>query len=228
MAPLKIAIVEDEADILEVLRYNLHREGFSVTTAVDGAAGLDQIRREMPDLVLLDLMLPGMGGIDICRHLKASETTKSIPIIMVSAKGEEGDVVLGLHLGADDYITKPFSPRELVARVRAVLRRAQPHQIEAKIEIGHLVIDADQHRVEVDGKEVKFTATEFRLLFHLASNPGRVFSREQLLDHATSNEAVIFDRNIDVHISTIRRKVGSDRQLIETIRGIGYRFIDYP
>tara|TARA_B110000444_G_scaffold250585_1_gene277236 strand:+ start:330 stop:1037 length:708 start_codon:yes stop_codon:yes gene_type:complete len=223
-------VVEDEPDILEVLRYNLAREGYKVSTVQDGTKGLQLIQDQQPDLVLLDLMLPGMDGLGVCRHLKSSDATKTIPVIMLTAKGEESDIVLGLGIGADDYITKPFSPKELVARVRAVLRRFKASPSASKqqiIEVDKLSIDINKHQVLVNGKEIILTATEFRLLTYLASNPSRVFSREQLLDRAFVNGAVVVDRNIDVHIRGIRKKIDPVQGYIETIRGVGYRFKDY-
>lgn len=229
MAKIQIVIVEDEPDILDVLSYNLKREGYEIATAQDGSRGLELIQNEKPKLVLLDLMLPGMDGLDVCRSLKSDDATKAIPVIMLTAKGEESDIVLGLGIGADDYITKPFSPKELIARVKAVLRRFEPADGTSKeqvIEVDQLSIDFNKHRVSLDGVEVKLTATEFRLLKYLASNPGRVFSREQLLDQAFGNDVVVVDRNIDVHIRGIRKKIDPDQLYIETIRGVGYRFKD--
>jgi DNA-binding response OmpR family regulator len=225
----KIVVIEDEPDILEVLCYNLKREGYEVFPASDGHRGLSLIRKESPDLVLLDLMLPGMDGVEICGAIKKDPQTQSTLIIMVTAKGEESDIVLGLGVGADDYISKPFSPKELIARVKAVLRRGvlvEKVATRDKIELGELVIDSVRHKVEIAGREVKLTATEFRLLHYLASYPGRVFSREQLLNRALGDEVVIVDRNIDVHIRGIRKKMEVDPPLIETIRGVGYRMAD--
>ncbi|MBV1905086.1 MAG: response regulator transcription factor [Pseudomonadales bacterium] len=227
MPSKQIIVVEDEPDIQEVLSYNLKREGFAVETALDGAEGLSLIQRIVPDLVLLDLMLPGMDGLDICRHLKENHLTQHIPIIMVSAKGEESDVVLGLGIGADDYVAKPFSPRELIARVKAVLRRGNSAAVRSQkntILCDGLEIDIAKFKVALNGKELKFTATEFRLLHYFASNPGRVFTRDQLLGQALGNDAIVIDRNIDVHIRAIRKKIEGTQQYIETIRGVGYRF----
>jgi phosphate regulon transcriptional regulator PhoB len=229
VAEIRVVIVEDEPDILDVLSYNLKREGYAIAAAEDGAKGLELIQTELPNLVLLDLMLPGMDGLDICRQLKIQERTKNIPVIMLTAKGEESDIVLGLGIGADDYICKPFSPKELIARVKAVLRRCDSaHSIgsEKRIDVDQLSIDIDKHRISLAGSEVKLTATEFRLLHYLASNPGRVFSREQLLDQAFGNDVVVVDRNIDVHIRGIRKKIDPEQSYIETIRGVGYRFKD--
>ncbi|HIG41996.1 MAG: response regulator transcription factor [bacterium] len=229
MSQKSIVVVEDEPDILEVLSYNLKREGFAVQTAQDGVAGLELIQRVKPDLVLLDLMLPGIDGLEICRQVKSSRLMANIPIIMVTAKGEESDVVLGLGIGADDYIAKPFSPREVVARVKAVIRRSGSGDVsntQEPIQVGDLVIDESKFKVTYRNVDVRLTATEFRLLHHLASHPGRVFSREQLLNHALGTDVVVVDRNIDVHIRAIRKKIGSETHFIETIRGIGYRFKD--
>jgi DNA-binding response OmpR family regulator len=225
----KLVVIEDEPDILEVLSYNLKREGYEVFAASDGVRGLALIKRETPDLVLLDLMLPGMDGVEICSTIKKDPQTQATLIIMVTAKGEESDIVLGLGVGADDYITKPFSPKELIARVKAVLRRGilvDKVAVKDRIEIGDLTIDSVKYKVSIAGKEVKLTATEFRLLHYLASNPGRVFSREQLLNRALGDDVVIVDRNIDVHIRGIRKKLDVDPPLIETIRGVGYRMAD--
>jgi len=223
-----IVVIEDEPDILEVLCYNLNREGYNVRSCMDGAEGLDTVIQTKPDLVLLDLMLPSMDGLEICRQLKNAKITSDIPIIIVSAKGEESDVVLGLGLGADDYVAKPFSPRELIARVKAVMRRTSSESYDEpeRIEYYGLVIDLDKFKVTVDGNEIKLTATEFRLLHQFANHPGRVFTRDQLLDHAFRSDAVVVDRNIDVHIRAIRRKIGS-KEFIETIRGVGYRLKEF-
>lgn len=230
MSKKRIVVIEDEPDILEVLSYNLKREGYEVSAATDGIKGLALVKKETPDLLLLDLMLPGMDGVDICSNIKKDPQTQGTLIIMVTAKGEESDIVLGLGVGADDYIAKPFSPRELIARVKAVLRRGilvEKSSSLEKITLGELVIDAVRHRVDVSGREVRLTATEFRLLHYLASYPGRVFSREQLLNRALGDDVVIVDRNIDVHIRGIRKKMEVDPPLIETIRGVGYRMTDH-
>ena len=225
----KIVVIEDVSDILEVIQYNLVREGYTVLASEDGQEGLELIRKESPDIVLLDLMLPGLDGLEVCRRLKTDPVTKSIPVIMVTAKGEESDVVLGLGLGADDYVTKPFSPKELVARVKAVLRRGPlKEEVGAgeRIRRGGLVIDAARHEVLVDGAAVSFTATELRLLHFLASHPGRVFTRDHLLSRVIGEDAVVIDRNIDVHVRAVRKKLGPYRDWIETVRGVGYRFRD--
>ncbi|HUU46174.1 MAG TPA: response regulator [Acidobacteriota bacterium] len=227
MSRRKIIAVEDETDIRKVIEYNLTREGFSVLTARDGDEGLKLIRREKPDLVLLDLMLPSRDGLDLCRTLKADDETRDIPIIMLTAKSEESDIVLGLGLGADDYITKPFGVKELVARIRSVLRRASTSigsATEERLVRGDVVVDLLRHRVTVAGTPVDLTATEFRLLRTLAAHPGRVFTRDQLLNRVVGEDVVVTDRNIDVHVRSIRRKLAARGSLIETVRGIGYRF----
>jgi two-component system phosphate regulon response regulator PhoB len=225
----RIAVIEDEADILDVITYNLTREGYEVIGAADGAEGLETIRRSRPDLILLDLMLPSMDGLEVCRRVKADSALRDVPIIMVSAKGEESDVVLGLGIGADDYVCKPFSPRELVARVQAGLRRGplrdgggEPRRIIN----GELVIDLDRHVVEVGEERVELTATEMRLLHFMACYPGRVFTRDHLLDRAVGTDVIVSDRNIDVHVRAIRKKLGDAADWIETVRGVGYRFKD--
>lgn len=225
----KIIVIEDEPDIAEVIEYNLRREGYEVGSSRDGEDGLRLVRSEPVDLVLLDLMLPGLDGIEVCRSLKADPQTRGIPIVMVTAKGEESDIVLGLGVGADDYITKPFSPKELVARLKAVLRRGplrDDRDAQERIVCGEVVIDSGRHEIQVDGEQLVFTATELRLLHFLASHPGRVFTRDRLLTRVLGEDAVVIDRNIDVHVKAIRKKLGRHRDLIETIRGVGYRFRD--
>ncbi len=225
----KIVIVEDEPDIAEVVTFNLEREGYDVVAVTSGLEGIRAVERVKPDMVLLDLLLPGVDGLDICRHLRSQPDTRHLPIIMVTAKGEESDIVLGLGVGADDYIQKPFSPKELVARVRAVLRRSAQAAAEEpgkRVVRGPLVIEPERHRVTVDGERRVLTPTEFRLLHFLASHPGRVFSRDQLVTRAIGDQAVVIDRNIDVHIRSVRRKIEPHRDVIETIRGVGYSFRD--
>ena len=227
MKKSKIVVIEDEVDILEVINYNLSKEGFDVYSALEGEEGLALIKKEVPDLVLLDLMLPGLDGIEICRKLKTDYSTRSIPIIMVTAKGEESDIVLGLGMGADDYMVKPFRPRELMARIRSVLRRGDfIEEGEGLVSIDELVIDINRHEVKLEGKKIVLTAMEFKLLHFLASHPGQVFTRENLLNHISSDDTFIIDRNIDVHIRSIRKKLNKHRELIETIHRVGYRFRD--
>lgn len=225
-----VFIIEDEPAILETIEYNLKREGFRVESSGDGSQGLVRVQDSLPSLVIVDLMLPGLDGLEICRRLKASPATRHIPLMILSAKSEESDIVLGLGVGADEYVTKPFSPRELVARVKALLRRGPLHDVPGARQLvtrGGLRIDPTRYEVHVDGEPVAFTATEFRLLHWLASNAGRVFTREQLIDRAIGEDADIVDRNIDVHVRAVREKLGLHRKLLETIRGIGYRFSDH-
>jgi DNA-binding response OmpR family regulator len=230
----KLLVIEDEADILELLVYNLTREGYTVSGCRDGSEGLSRARQELPGLILLDLMLPGIDGLEICSRLKADHATRAIPIVMVTAKGEESDIVLGLGVGADDYIVKPFSPRELVARVKAVLRRGPVASEGPGGRVmrvlpgapGGLVIDPARHKVELDGTALACTATEFKLLYLLVSSPGRVFTRDSLLSRISGDDALVIERNIDVHVRALRKKLGDYRELIETIRGVGYRCKD--
>jgi two-component system phosphate regulon response regulator PhoB len=229
MSKQRIAAIEDEPDILEIIGYNLEKEGYEFIGETDGEEGLSLVRRELPDLVLLDVMLPGIDGLEICRRLKYEAATREIPVIMVTAKSEESDVVLGLEVGADDYLTKPFGPRELVARVRAVLRRGKvplDDDDQPRVVLDRLSIDPARHEVVCDGEPLDLTATEFRLLYFLASNPGRVFSRQRLVKEAIGEDVYILDRNIDVHVRAIRKKLGEGRDYILTVRGVGYRFAD--
>ena len=227
MKKQKIIVVEDEPDLVDVVTYNLKREGYLVLAAQRGDEGLNLIRSERPDLVLLDLMLPGMDGLSICRQMKSDESLKEIPIIIASAKGEESDVVIGLEMGADDYLAKPFSPRELLARIKAVLRRGAPRDvIRERLVIRGLVIDSGKHEVRIEDEIVSLTSTEFKLLHHLASSKGRAFSREQLLNKVVGMGVVVVDRNIDVHIRAVRKKLGNHSNMIQTIRGVGYRFVE--
>ncbi len=226
----KILIIEDEPDIRELLQYNLGRDGCDATAVADGKAGLAAARRLAPDLVLLDLMLPGIDGLEVCRRLRAEPATAGVAIIMVTARGEEADIVLGLGLGADDYITKPFKASEMLARVRAVLRRTREESRVSDdrrvVTCGPLRIDPSRHRVTLDDQEIVLTATEFRILHYLAGRPGRVFTRDQILAASMSPNTMVLERNIDVHIRSIRQKLGEHRHLIETVRAIGYRFAE--
>ena len=227
-----IVVVEDETDIQDIITYNLKREGYDVLTASRGDQGLSLIQAKNPDLVILDIMLPGIDGLTICQQLRAAAKTKALPIIILSAKEEESDVVIGLGLRADDYMPKPFSPRELLARVKALLRRATAQESQGQeqgqdqIRHGDLIIDIDRHQASLQGVALKLTATEFKLLMVLASQPGRAFSREQLLNRVVGDAVVVVDRNIDVHIRSVRKKLGVQTGLIETVRGVGYRFAD--
>jgi len=222
----RVLVIEDDADLAHVIEHNLSREGFEVLSSADGENGLALAKTSEPDVVVLDIMLPGVDGVELCRLLKLDPATRSIRIAMVSARGEETDVVLGLGVGADDYIPKPFSPRELVARVKALMRRGPLHAARtqpARAAHDCLVIDIERHDAFVDGRRVAFRATEFRLLYFLASHPGQVFSRDRLLSEAVTESAFVVDRNIDVHVASIRKKLGAARGLIETVRGVGYR-----
>jgi len=222
----QILIIEDERDIYELLRFRLEKEGFAVTYAATGEAGVKVATETPPDLVLLDLMLPGMDGLEACRALRAHPRSKQVPIIMLTAKDEDMDVVTGLEVGADDYITKPFSPRVVVARVRAVMRRrSEGAAPETEVlQRGAIRIDPGRHRVEADGEAIALTATEFLLLHVLARRPGWVFSRSQLIDEMRGGEVVITDRAVDVQVVGLRKKLGAHGELIETVRGVGYRF----
>ena len=223
----KIVVIEDEPDIMEIVSYNLKREGYSVVGVDRGDEGLNVIRNQSPNLVVLDLMLPGMDGLSICQQMKSDPIVRDIPVIIISAKGEESDIVIGLELGADDYLAKPFSPRELLARVKAVLRRGPAAgQDRERIVIQDLVIDVARHEVKISGEIKDLTATEFKILHQLASQPGRAFTREQLLNRVVGLGVVVVDRNIDVHIRAVRKKLGEYSRLIQTIRGVGYRLAD--
>ena len=228
MKEKKIVVVEDEPDLVDVVTYNLKREGYLVSAARRGDEGLNLIRSELPDLVLLDLMLPGMDGLSICRQMKSDGALKAIPIIIASAKGEESDVVIGLEMGADDYLAKPFSPRELLARIKAVLRRGTPtdNARDDRLVVRDLIIDPGKHEVKIKEEIIGLTSTEFKLLHHLASSRGRAFSREQLLNRVVGMGVVVVDRNIDVHIRALRKKLGERSDMIQTIRGVGYRFVE--
>jgi two-component system alkaline phosphatase synthesis response regulator PhoP len=226
MASERILIIEDNSDIRELLRYNLQREGYDVSGADSGETGLRMARSSLPDLVLLDLMLPGMDGLQLCRELKDDPKTRTIPVVMLTAKGEESDIVVGLEMGADDYITKPFSPKILIARLRAVLRRRSQADADddAVLSIEGMTIDPGRFQVMVDSKPVAVTLTEFKLLYTLARRRGWVFTRDQLVNYIRGEDVLVTDRTVDVHIAGLRKKLGHAAKYIETIRGIGYRF----
>lgn len=227
MDDTRILLVEDERDLLELLKYNLDREGYLVSTAETGEDGLKLVRKQPPDLILLDLMLPSMDGLEVCRSLKSRPDSATIPVIMLTAKGEESDIVAGLELGADDYITKPFSPRILMARIKAVLRRGQDQDEERRaLEAGGVHIDLDRHEVLVGGEPIDLTATEFKLLILLVSRPARVFTRQQIIDALHEGFAAVTDRSVDVQVVALRRKLKASGKRIETVRGVGYRFKD--
>lgn len=220
----KVLIIEDESAIVTILRYNLERAGYRVFEAGDGEEALLQIRENMPDVVLLDWMLPKLSGLEICRRLRRDSATRNLPIIMLTARGEEEDRVRGLDSGADDYVTKPFSPQEVVARVRAVLRRIRPAFTEEMLSYGDLSIDLAAHRVTRDGAPIQLGPTEFRLLRFLMENPERVFSREQLLDAVWGQDIYVEPRTVDVHIRRLRKalNVGDRPDMIRTVRSAGY------
>ncbi|MBJ6801073.1 response regulator [Geomonas propionica] len=219
-----ILIVEDERDLAELLSFNLEREGFKTIIATDGLEGLANVGHCQPDLVILDLMLPGMLGTDVCKNLKKSERTSHIPVIMLTAKGEEIDKVVGFEVGADDYVVKPFSSRELLLRVKAVLRRTNTESVSSPMLLfGLIMIDTDRHIVMVDGEEIFFTSTEFKLLHTLAQRPGRVQSRDVLLRDVWGYNFVEDSRTVDTHITRLRTKLGSAGDLIKTVRGFGYK-----
>jgi two-component system phosphate regulon response regulator PhoB len=225
---MKILIIEDERALTDVLTYNLRRDGYETSVAHDGQEGLRKAQTTLPDLIILDLMLPLLSGIDVCRELRAGERTREIPIIILTAKAEEMDQLVGFSMGADDYVTKPFSVKVLLQRVKALQRRREGAQ-EASDIVEHLSVRLDRvrHRVQAEGKDVELTPTEFRLLECLLRQPGRAFTRAQLLDAAIGDGAVVLERTIDVHVKTLRRKLGSG-DLIETVRGVGYRFRETP
>ncbi len=226
MPPSHILVIDDEPDILELVHYNLSRHGYEVTCVLSGEEALTQLGLRRPDLVVLDLMLPGADGLEVCEAMKHNVRTASIPIIMLTARAEEADVVSGLELGADDYLTKPFSPRVLLARIKAVLRRQQDSTAEAQTMIrrGDLAIDPGRHVVSLQDESIPLTSTEFRLLHLLARRPGWVFSRQQILEAVSGHDASVTERSVDVHVVSLRRKLGAYGKLIETIRGVGYRF----
>jgi two-component system phosphate regulon response regulator PhoB len=225
MSNQSILLVEDDEDILQLLAFNFESAGFDAHTAGDGTAGLSKARRLKPDLVVLDLMLPGMNGFDVCKELKRDPETMDIPVIMLTARSEEVDRIVGLELGADDYVVKPFSFRELILRVRAVLRRSQGTAPErTRIERDGLEVDLEAHKVRVNGEESALTATEFKLLAELIRTAGRVRTRDQLLASVWGYEFEGYARTVDTHVRRLRQKLGEPARLIETVRGVGYRF----
>jgi two-component system, OmpR family, alkaline phosphatase synthesis response regulator PhoP len=227
MAKKEILVVDDEEDILELVTFNLTREGYSVRSASSGEKALDSVKREMPHLIILDLMLPGIDGLEVARRLKKDQGTEDIPIIMLTAKGEEADIVTGLELGADDYVTKPFSPRVLTARVKTVLRRKMEGPspaIETPLKMGELEIHPGRHEVLVQGKPISLTFTEFAILKCLAQRPGWVFTRYQIVDAVHGQEYNVTERSVDVQVAGLRKKLGPYGNCIETVRGVGYRF----
>ncbi len=227
MAKGHVLVVDDEEDILKLLEFNFTREGYQVSTATSGEAAISAIRKNPPDAIVLDLMLPGVDGLDLCRSLKSDAMTVNIPVIMLTAKSGEADVVTGLEIGADDYVPKPFSPRVLLARVKAVLRRrVVPDDSKQVYRYGALWIHTAQHQVKVDHNDIDLTATEFRILLMLARRPGWVFGRDQIVDSVQGGVSDVTSRSVDVHIVNLRRKLAKAGDLIETVRGIGYRMRD--
>lgn len=226
MSKEQILVVDDEEDILELVRYNLAMEGYRIICSTTGEDALSKARAERLDLIILDLMLPGIDGLEVTRKLKDNSKTRSIPIVMLTAKGEEPDIVTGLELGADDYITKPFSPRILTARVRAILRRqaAEPVDDNAVIRILELEIHPGRRSVTADGQPIELTYTEFQVLYVLARRPGWVFTRSQIVDAVRGDDYPVTDRSVDVQIVGLRKKLGPYGQYVETVRGVGYRF----
>lgn len=220
-----IAVVDDEPDIVELITLHLKKAGFRPAGFFEAQSFLDSLGKKVPDLVLLDLMLPDIDGLEVCKLMRRREEWAAIPVIMVTARGEEADRVLGLELGADDYITKPFSSKELVARVKSVLRRKSGPSLSRKIEVGgQLVLDLERYEVLIQGKKVDLTSTEFRILKLLASKKGRVFTRDQILDHLWGHEKIVLDRTVDVHIRNLREKLGPRAAaLVKNVRGVGYK-----
>ena len=227
MAKKHILAIDDEKDILKLLQYNLERDGYQFSSAKSGEEGLEAVRTKRPDLVILDLMLPGMDGLEVCKILRANKETKHLPVLMLTAKGSEIDQVLGLELGATDYIPKPFSIKVLSARVKNIFRNQEPKKEETRVvQAGDLVIDKDRHSFTIKGKPVTLTKLELKMLCFLMENRGKVYTRDQLLSGVWDGEAFVVDRTVDVHVRSIRSKLGKYRDSIETIRGSGYRFVE--
>jgi len=227
MKPATILVVDDEADLVDLIRFNLERRSYQVVTASDGITALEIAARRLPDLIILDLLLPQMNGREVAAALKRDTALRSIPIIMLTALTQEADIITGLQLGADDYVTKPFSIEVLLARVSAVLRRGEsPTDDKSVVRAGSIIIDRARHRVEVSGQEVGLTLTEYKLLDALVAARSRVLSRDQLMSKVMGPDVAVTDRTIDVHITSLRRKLGDARDLVETVRGVGYRFAD--
>ena len=231
----RILVIEDDPDIVELLRYNLEKEDFQVYAATDGKTGLELVKRGSANLLILDLMLPQLSGIEVCKEIRKSQEHETLPIIMLTARGEETDRVLGLELGADDYVTKPFSIREMVARVKALLRRSEREKDKIESEetllVGPLTIDPSSYRVQRNGEAIQLTALEFRLLYFLASRPNRVFTRDQLLDAVWGTERFVTPRSVDVYIRRLREKTEVDPvhpRYLKTMRGAGYLFETVP
>jgi DNA-binding response OmpR family regulator len=230
-----ILIIEDEADIRELIQFNLEREGYKTRTAINGAVGLDAALAKTPDLILMDIMMPVCDGLTALKRMReAASPLKNVPVIMLTAKGEESDIVVGLELGADDYVTKPFSPKEIVARIRAVLRRASEEITRAgataapvstgdMLKVGPIEMDLEKHEAWVKGRPLVLTLAEFNLLKTLISKPGRVFTRDQILERVAGADTYVIDRNVDVHVRAVRKKLDEEAEFIQTVRGVGYK-----
>jgi len=221
----RVLVVDDEPDLLELVHYNLTKAGYDVACVTSGAEALSHVRMHTPDLILLDVLLPDIDGLEVCKALRRNPQTGTIPIVMLTARSEDADVVAGLELGADDYLTKPFSPRVLLARIKAVLRRQQSDaNAEAIVVYDDVVIHPGRYEVRLGDQPVQLTPTEFHILHFLARRPGWVFTRYQIVDAVRGEDAEVTERSVDVHVAAIRRKLGDYRDLIETLRGVGYRF----
>ncbi len=231
MKKSRILVVDDEPDLVELVRHHLAREHYDVVTAADGETGLAEARRKLPDLVVLDLMLPGIDGLEVCRRLRSDARTQHIPIVMLTAKGEESDAVIGLAQGADDYVRKPFGMKELLARIATRLRSVDGKttgDAQKVLRFGDLVIDSVKHEVSLAAEPIQMTVTEFKLLRHLVQNKGRAFTRNELLNAVLGQDAYVIDRNVDVHVATLRKKLGAFGANIVTLRGLGYKFRESP
>ncbi|MCZ7592673.1 MAG: response regulator transcription factor [Kiritimatiellae bacterium] len=226
MSKKNILLIEDDEDIQELVSFHLGKEGYTVTAESSGEAAIEVARKDLPDLILLDLMLPGIDGLQVCRTLRGETTTKRVPIVMLTAKGEEADIVTGLEVGADDYITKPFSPKVLVARIRNIMRRKarEPADEQSQITVHKMVIHPGRHEVRIEGKRIDLTYTEFRVLQFLARRPGWVYTRQQIVDAVRGEDYAVTDRSVDVQIVGLRKKLEEHGDYIETVRGVGYRF----
>lgn len=225
MSKPKILIIEDERSLIEILSYNLANEGFEVLTSCDGTDGLRRAQHALPDLVLLDLMLPGIDGLQICRQLRSDSKTQGIRILMLTAKAEEVDEIVGFNMGADDYVAKPFKIKPLISRIKALLRRPSVEQTSAEVlSVAGIEVDRTHHMAKLDGQEMQLTPTEFKMLWTMMRRPGRPYSRNELLDNSRGEDANALERTIDVHVRSLRQKLGDRGALVETVRGVGYRF----
>lgn len=223
----RIVLIEDEEDIAALIKLQAEMSGYKIFHEMDGLNGLKTVEREKPDIVLLDIMLPGQSGLDVCRKLKGNPDLKDIPVIMISAKSEEIDVILGLELGADDYVAKPFSPKVLFSRIKAVMRRGkEPEKAPKIVSFGDFLLELDRYQLKKRDKQIALTLSEFGILRRLVLSRGKVLTRNQLLDEVQNDDAFIVDRNIDVHIASLRKKMGPNFTWIQTVRGVGYRFLD--